>query len=155
MNENNILGQVVSIYIQKQKGGIRRPVPKAILEEDKGLLGDFYSKGGSRQISILTAESKSEILSLRNKGLCVKRFHENITIKNLDISSLTIGSRIQIGGTVQEVTQIGKKCFQECKIVQNNEICPLVTQVVFTKTLIGGTINIEDTVILLSPLKPI
>lgn len=144
MDKNNSIGEVVAIYIQDRKGKPYRPIPQGIFEKDKGLLGDIHSTGGSRQVSIFSTEGREEILSLNTKGLCAKKFHENIRVKNLDISNLTIGSKIFIGETIQEITEIGKRCFPECNIVKEGKTCALSTQVIFTKVVKGGKIKTGD-----------
>ena len=144
MNKYNSVGEVVAIYIQTRKRGSYELIPEGIFEKDKGLLGDVHSTGGRRQVSIFSTEGRKEILSLNIKGLCAKRFHENIRVKNLDTSNLTIGSKIVIGETIQEITEIGKRCFPECKIVKEGKNCALSTQVIFTKVIKGGKVKIGD-----------
>lgn len=144
MNKYNSVGEVVAIYIQNKKGDPYRLMKEGIFEKDKGLLGDVHSTGGRRQVSIFSTEGRKEILSLNIKGLCAKRFHENIRVKNLDTSNLTIGSKIVIGETIQEITEIGKRCFPECKIVKEGKNCALSTQVIFTKVIKGGKVKIGD-----------
>ena len=144
MNKYNSVGEVVAIYIQTRKRGSYELIPEGIFEKDKGLLGDVHSTGGRRQVSIFSTEGRKEILSLNIKGLCAKKFHENIRVKNLDTDNLTIGSKIVIGETIQEITEIGKRCFPECKIVKEGKTCALSTQVVFTKVIKGGKIRIGD-----------
>lgn len=146
MDKDNSIGKVVGIYIQDKKGYPRKPISKGVFEKDKGLLGDAYSQSGSRQVSIFTLEGREEISSSDTKGLCTERFHENITIKDLDIEKLKIGSIIKIGETLQKITGLGKRCFLECKIIKEGETCPLSKQVIFTKVLKGGEIGVGDTI---------
>ncbi|NMB27261.1 MAG: MOSC domain-containing protein [Tissierellia bacterium] len=144
MNKYNSVGEVVAIYIQNKKEEPYRLMKEGIFQKDKGLLGDIHSKGGKRQVSIFSTDGREEIVSLDTKGLCVKKFHENIRVKNLDTSNLTIGSKIVIGETIQEITEIGKRCFPECKIIKEGKNCALSTQVVFTKVIKGGKVKIGD-----------
>lgn len=142
--EEAIIGRLDSIYIKRKKDTPRYLVSKAILKKDLGIVGDLYSRGGDRQVAILSTESKRAIKDMESKGICSERFHENLTIKALDIKSLKIGSRIKIGGSIQEVSELGKKCFPECRLVKNKKYCPLKTDLIFTKVLKGGEINSGD-----------
>lgn len=147
MNKKKIIGKIDSIYIQEKKGGYRKKVSKGVLKKNKGLLGDSYAQGGSRQISLLSKKSREIIMSLETKGLCTEMFHENLTIDGLDLEKIEIGSRILIGDSIQEVTGVGKKCFPECERVKKSYTCPLSREVTFTKVLKGGIIRENDILI--------
>ena len=69
MDRYDPVGEIVAIYTQNKKGGPRELISEGFFEKGKGLLGDAYSKGGIRQVSIFTAEGKEEIAS---SGLIVE-----------------------------------------------------------------------------------
>lgn len=140
------IGEVVALYIKENKSKANRTILEGFFQKDKGLRGDVHSKGGNRQISIFTLEGREEILSSNLKGLCTQRFYENIRVKNLNLEKLTIGSKLKIGETLQEVTEIGKGCFPECNIIKDGITCPLSKQVLFTKVLREGKIKVGDPV---------
>lgn len=144
MGRYEIIGEVVGIYIKESKEIPRKPIKEGYFEKDLGLLGDIYSKGGNRQIAIFTEEGWEEILNLGMEGLCIGKFHENIKIRNLKFDNLDIGSIIKIGETIQEITEIGKKCFPECNIIKKSEACILSKKVIFTKVIKSGNITIGD-----------
>ncbi|SDY88709.1 MOSC domain [Proteiniborus ethanoligenes] len=142
----NLNGQVVDIWISKEKGTPRVGVREALLKENHGIVGDVNSGDNDRQVTLLTKECREKVKKLNLKGLCTDRFHENITVENIDLCNLYTGQRICLGETVHEITQIGKKCFSECNIVKNGETCPLSREVVFTKVIKGGVVKKGDIV---------
>jgi MOSC domain-containing protein YiiM len=137
-------GEIVGIYIQKEKGQKPELVGKAYLKEELGLTRDIHSGGGERQVSIFTEEGWNEIKDKELKGLCINKFHENIRVKNVDINNISQGSTVLIGETLHQITEIGKSCFPECNLIKQGKTCPLHQGVIFTKVLKGGEIKIGD-----------
>ena len=131
------IGEIVGIYIEEERGA-RTLIEEGYFKEGLGLIGDIHSKGGSRQVSIFTEEGWDEIKSSEVKGLCTNRFHENISVKSLNLEYAIPGNTIRIGKTLHEITEVGKACFPECNIIKNGKTCPLHREVIFTKVLKGG-----------------
>jgi PAS domain S-box-containing protein len=144
MNKHSIIGEVSAIYLQDNKESPKRLIKEGYFEKDLGLVGDIHSKGGKRQVSMFTEEGREKILLSNIKGLCTGRFHENIRVKNLNMDMLKLGSKIIIGETIQEISEIGKSCFPECNLVKEGKICPLSKEVIFTKVIKEGNIKIGD-----------
>jgi MOSC domain-containing protein YiiM len=71
-------------------------------------------------------------------------FAENITTAGIDLVSLPIGTRLQIGGTLLEVTQIGKECHTRCAIYYQAGDCVMPKEGIFAKVITGGTIKPGD-----------
>ena len=71
-------------------------------------------------------------------------FAENITTSGIDLVSLPIGSRLQIGETLLEVTQIGKECHTRCAIFYQAGDCVMPKEGIFVKVLTGGIIKPGD-----------
>ncbi|HHV27044.1 MAG TPA: MOSC domain-containing protein [Tissierellia bacterium] len=142
-------GEVVAIYIKNKRGEQEKLTQGGNFKTGHGLIGDIHSKGGNNQVSIFTLEGREKNSSLAHKGLCMERFYENITIKNIDVSRLYIGLRLIIGETIHEITQIGKKCFPECKLIRSGEVCSLAKEVIFTKIIKSGKIKIGDNIIII------
>lgn len=143
------IGEVTAIYIKHIKEEPNRFIEEGFFEKDMGLVGDIHSSKGSKEVSIFTAGGWDEILLSYTEGLCINRFHENIRIKNLELYRLKVGHNIKIGESVQEVTQIGKRCFPECEIVKKGKTCPLSKQVIFTRVLESGRVRIGDEIFLI------
>ncbi|SHF24856.1 MOSC domain-containing protein YiiM [Marinitoga hydrogenitolerans DSM 16785] len=137
---------IVSINISKRKGVVKEPVQKAEIKENWGIIGDAHAGNWHRQISMLSEES---IDKMRNLGYELKYgdFAENITVKNGDIYKLPVGTKVKIGETLLEITQIGKKCHTSCAISQTIGKCVMPIEGIFLKVLKGGEIKVGDSVI--------
>ncbi len=133
-------GKVLSINISEKKSVKKKPVEEAVLIQDKGLEHDAHAEGGIRQVSLLAVES---IEKMRQLGLDVNPgdFAENITTEGIDLLSLPLGTRIQIGETVLEVTQHGKICHTRCNIYKTVGDCVMPKEGIFCKILKGGLIK--------------
>ena len=111
-----------------------------------GVEGDKKAKGGDRQ---LTLADESNLIAYRTdgNGLCVRRFMPNIATSGIDYNNLTVGSQLKIGDTVIEISSTEKKCFDECKFVQNDSHCEIKHNCAFAKIIVGGTIKAGDEII--------
>lgn len=78
------------------------------------------------------------------KGLCSGKFAENITTEGINLYELPVGTKLEIGETSQEVTQIGKECHAGCAIFQQIGQCIMPKEGIFTKVLRGGKIKVGD-----------
>ncbi|CEN77645.1 MOSC domain-containing protein [[Clostridium] sordellii] len=144
--EMNKKGIVVAINISDKKGVIKNPVEVGIFKENHGLVGDAHAGNWHRQVSLLSDES---IDKLRNKGiedLSVGTFAENITTKGIVLYELPIGTKLKIGDTIQEVTQIGKTCHKGCSIKTQVGDCVMPREGIFTKVIKGGKVIPGDTI---------
>jgi MOSC domain-containing protein YiiM len=68
--------------------------------------------------------------------------------------SLPVGSRLQVGGTLLEVTQIGKECHTRCAIFYQAGDCVMPKEGIFARVIIGGVIKPGDKVQLIDTLAP-
>src|SRR5512138_848818 len=109
METNPMPANVVAVCISKNKGERKTPVDRVVLREKHGIVNDAHAGEWHRQVSLLAQES---IDKMRNLGLDVTSgdFAENITTLGIDLPALPVGSRLTIGETLLEVTQIGKEC---------------------------------------------
>lgn len=141
-------GKIVAVSISKDKGERKTPVPAAMLRENHGVLGDAHAGEWHRQVSLLAMES---IGKMQKMGLDVKAgdFAENITTEGIDLLTLPIGSRLAVGETILEVTQIGKECHTRCAIYYQAGDCVMPKEGIFAKVLQGGVVRQGETVIML------
>lgn len=139
------MGKVVAIYQSVKKGERIRLDQPALFIPGFGLEGDSHGGRDLRQVCLFGLNSNEQLQKLDGAGLCTGRFNENITIDGIALFQLPIGSRVKIGETIQEITQIGKKCFG-CQIADENGKCVLANEVVFTAVITGGYIKEGDTV---------
>ena len=136
-------GTIRSISVGKKRGTKKENIPRAILKEDYGIVGDVHA-GTQRQLSLLAEES---IDKMRQKGLMLSPgdFAENITTKGIDLMSLEIGSKLRMGDTaLLEITHIGKICHDKCSIYYQVGDCVMPREGVFASVLKGGTIKLKD-----------
>ena len=138
------MAEVKFIKINRSKGQPRDIVDKGYFEENRGLKGDIHAVGGNRQVSILGTESKRMIKEYKNEGLCTVKFEENITIKGLELFKYSVGTRLKIGDSVVEITQLGKKCFKGCAISEASNKCVLTRECIFTKVIKSGWVKKGD-----------
>ena len=132
-------GTVVAISLSPGKGTPKSNVATGLLVENWGIEGDAHAGPWHRQVSLLATESIDKI---RAKGLDVGPgdFAENITTTGIDLPSSPIGSRLIIGDTELEVTQIGKKCHSGCAIFQAAGDCVMPREGIFARVIRGGAI---------------
>ena len=138
-------GKIVSVNISDSKGVRKKPVKEAVLRAEYGIEGDAHaSSDWHRQVSLLALESirKMQALDLDvNPG----DFAENITTEGIDLLSLPVGTRLEIGsGVVAEVSQIGKECHTRCAIYYQAGDCVMPTEGIFVRVLRGGQIEEGD-----------
>jgi len=137
------MGMVKAVCISENKGERKKPVESVELRENHGIVGDGHAGDWHRQVSLLAQES---IDKMRAMGLDVTAgdFAENITTTGIDLVSLPIGSRLQAGGTLLEVTQIGKECHTRCAIYYQAGDCVMPKEGIFARVITGGIIRPGD-----------
>jgi MOSC domain-containing protein YiiM len=131
-------GRVIGVCASERKTDPKKNVGKGFLKKGLGLVGDSHA-GTEKEVSLLAVES---ILKLRREtGISAGPgcFAENITTEGIDLTSLLIGSRLQIGEAQLVVIQLGKDPLQAhtynyqgysilpkdglfCKVIESGEI---------------------------------
>lgn len=134
------LKRVVAVCVSVNKGERKTPVDQVELKENHGIVGDAHSGDWHRQISLLAKES---IAKMQKMGLDVDTgdFAENITTEGVDLVNLPIGSQLEIGQTLLEITQIGKECHDRCAIYHQAGDCVMPKEGIFAKVIKGGNIK--------------
>jgi MOSC domain-containing protein YiiM len=138
-----MIGRVVAVCTSLNKGERKKPVDEVDVRENFGIVDDAHAGEWHRQLSLLAIES---IQKMKDKGLDVDTgdFAENITTEGIDLPSLPIGTRLTIGDTLHEVTQIGKECHTRCAIYHQAGDCVMPREGIFVKVLKGGKIRKDD-----------
>lgn len=134
---------VVAVNISEKKGERKTPVTAVDLLLNHGIAGDAHAGVWHRQVSLLAEES---IDKMRALGLNVNAgdFAENITTKGINLVSLTVGSLLQVGESLLEVTQIGKECHTRCAIYYQAGDCVMPKEGIFARVITGGTVRPVD-----------
>ena len=137
--------QVVAVCISEKKGERKTPVASVELREEHGIVGDAHAGDWHGQVSLLAHES---IEKMQRMGLAVESgdFAENITTSGIELFSLPVGTRLTIGETLLEVTQIGKECHTRCAIFYQAGDCVMPREGIFARVLKGGAVKPGDRV---------
>ena len=137
------MAKVVAICTSPKKGTVKKKVEEAILIEDFGIKDDAHAGKWHRQVSLLELKKIDEF---NRQGGNVKfgDFGENIVIDGIEVDKLPVGQKIKVGEAILEITQIGKKCHNECEIFHRVGKCIMPIYGVFSKVLKGGKVAIND-----------
>ena len=141
---------VVSVNISEQKGTRKHPLQVPVTITMLGMQGDAHAGDWHRQLSLLAQES---IDKMQGHGLVLQPgdFAENITTQGLDLLTLPIGTRLQVGTAVtMEVTQIGKECHLGCEIRKLVGDCVMPREGIFARVITSGTIQAGDIITIIS-----
>ena len=138
------MAKVVSVNISERKGTLKTPVPQITLRLRHGIVGDAHAGDWHRQISLLADESVDTMRSLCPVELDAGVFAENINTRGIELKTLPVGTRLRIGQTEVEVTQIGKECHNDCAIKKAVGKCVMPTEGIFAVVVKEGVIRPED-----------
>jgi MOSC domain-containing protein YiiM len=143
-------GSVLAVCTSLNKGERKKPVPTVELVVEHGIAGDAHAGDWHRQVSLLAQES---IDKMRAMGLSVSAgdFAENITTTGIDLVSLPVGTRLSLGSTLLEVTQIGKECHTRCAIYYQAGDCVMPKEGIFARVLKGGVVAAGTEILLVTP----
>jgi MOSC domain-containing protein YiiM len=137
-------GKVIAVNISEKKGIPKKTIEQGEFKVDHGLVGDAHAGNWHRQVSLLGIESINKMKALGIEGLCTGKFAENLTTEGIVLYELPVGTKMKIGETLHEVTQIGKECHTKCAIFQQIGSCVMPTEGIFTKVLKNGIIKAGD-----------
>lgn len=137
-------GRILAVNISEKKGVFKKTIERGEFKVDHGLEGDAHAGNWHRQVSLLGIESINKMKALGIEGLCTVKFAENLTTEGIELWKLPVGTKLKIGETEQEVTQIGKECHIKCEIFQKIGSCIMPTEGIFTRVLKSGVIKPGD-----------
>lgn len=140
------MAKVLAVNISREKGVIKTSVKEGVFLENYGLQDDAHAGDWHRQVSLLGQESVDKIKALGIENLEAGIFAENILTEGIVLYELPVGTKLKVGETLQEVTQIGKKCHHGCEIFQKVGDCVMPREGIFTRVLKGGTIREGDSI---------
>ena len=142
-------GEVIAVCTSPKKQTRKININECLVEKNHGLMGDAHSSPEThRQVSLLALES---IDKMRDMGLDVHPgdFAENITTTGIELVTIPIGTRLQVGDSIMEVTQIGKECHNRCAIYQQAGDCIMPREGIFARAITGGKVKTGDKVMIL------
>ena len=137
------MAEVIAVCISERKGVQKHPVPWIDVKKRHGIAGDAHAGDWHRQISLLADES---VDTMRAAGLTLSpgAFAENILTRGIELNALAVGTRLRVGQTLLEVTQIGKECHSDCAIKRTAGKCVMPTEGIFAVVLEEGRIQSGD-----------
>ena len=137
------MAEVIAVCISEKKGTVKHTVPCIDVRCRHGIVGDAHAGDWHRQISLLADES---VDTMRAMGLTLApgAFAENILTRGIELKSLPIGTRLRVGETLLEVTQIGKECHSDCEIKKTTGKCVMPTEGIFAVVVEEGRIQSGD-----------
>jgi len=137
-------GTIVAVCRSEEKHTQKNEAVELVLIPDFGIEGDAHAGFAHRQVSLLGNESVDK---MRGKGieLAPGAFGENLLTRGIDLISLEVGERLEVGDeVVLEVTQIGKECVDRCAIYYQVGDCVMPREGIFTRVVSGGRIRPGD-----------
>jgi len=139
-------GKILAVNVSLNKGERKASVPFVTLRVEHGVEGDAHAGDWHRQVSLLAMESIAKMQAL---GLKVGEgdFAENITTQGVDLVNLPVGTRLTLGETVLEVTQIGKVCHTRCAIFYQAGDCVMPKEGIFARVITGGVLRPGDEIV--------
>lgn len=136
-------GVVVATSISVKKGTRKVPQESIALEVGLGVQGDAHAGAWHRMVSLLPEESVDEMRQMLPK-LAAGDFAENILTRGLSLKELPVGTVLEVGECELAMTQIGKKCHNDCEIHRITGKCVMPTDGVFAVVTRGGTVRPGD-----------
>ena len=125
------MAQVTAVNISEKKGVRKHEVPYIDLKLRHGIVGDAH--GGvdtMRAVCPIALDS----------GI----FAENINTRGIELRTLPVGTRLRVGETELEVTQIGKQCHNDCEIKRATGKCVMPTEGIFAVVVKEGRVQAGD-----------
>ena len=147
------MAKVVSVNISTKKGMIKHPVEQIELKINHGIVNDAHAGDWHRQISLLDLSSFDKMHNTANVALRPGIFAENITTEGIDLWSLPIGTRLQIGPTLLEITQIGKECHRHCQVFKEVGDCVMPREGIFAVVIKEGVIKAGEAVKIIPTIR--
>lgn len=137
-------GSVRALYVFRVRGQPGESVEEAEFISGAGMTGDRHADGGTRQVTLLPAETRDWMNRQKMEGLCFRRYKANIETEGLDTDLLKPGTMFAAGTAVFRVSESGKECFDDCPLFQKGEGCRLSSGGIFLAVVRTGKVSIKD-----------
>jgi MOSC domain-containing protein YiiM len=135
-------GKVVGVCMSQRRTDPKKNIGKGILQKGSGLIGDSHA-GTEKEVSLLAIESIRRLCQETAISAGPGCFAENITTEGIDLTSLPIGTHLQVGEANLMVIQIGKDPSQAH--TYNYQVYSILPKEgVFCKVMESGGIKVGD-----------
>jgi len=135
-------GKVVGVCISQKRTEPKKNVGKGFIKIGLGLVGDSHA-GTEKEVSLLAIDSIQRLCKETGISAGPGCFAENITTEGIDLTSLPIGTHLQVGEANLMVIQIGKDP-SEAHTYNYQGYSILPKEGVFCKVMKSGEIKVED-----------
>jgi MOSC domain-containing protein YiiM len=123
----------------------RVPVERVTLAENRGIEGDAKGRPGTRQLNIMPAEMLAE-LAAEGFKTAPGEMGEQIVVAGIDPTTIGVGTRVQIGEAVVEVTIPRTGCSRFEYIQGKPKESVRGRLGVMARVVAGGTVAVGDNV---------
>ena len=143
-----MVAHIEAVCLSQKKGIVKKEQDQVEVQVNWGIEGDAHAGDWHRQISLLAGESidgVKEVLPTLKNGA----FAENIITRGIELNTLQIGDRLQVGDqVVLEITQIGKECHNSgCAIKKATGDCIMPREGIFARVIKGGVVVKDDSIL--------
>ena len=138
------MAQVTAVNISEKKGVRKHEVPYIDVKCHHGIVGDAHAGAWHRQISFLAVVSADTLRASCPLELFACIFAEIINTRGIVLKTRPVGTRLRVGETELEVTQIGKQCHNDCEIKRTTGKCVMPTEGIFAIVIKEGRIQAGD-----------
>ena len=144
-----MVAHIEAVCLSQKKGIVKKEQDQVEVQVNWGIEGDAHAGDWHRQISLLAGESidgVKEVLPTLKNGA----FAENIITLGIELNTLQIGDRLQVGDqVVLEITQIGKECHNSgCAIKKATGDCIMPREGIFARVIKGGIVTKDDSILM-------
>jgi MOSC domain-containing protein YiiM len=140
--QHRMVGKVVGVCMSQRKTDPKKNVGKGFLQKGLGLLGDAHA-GAEKEVSLLAMESIRRLCQETGISAGPGCFAENITTEGIDLTSVPLGSKLQVGETKLLVIQIGKDP-SEAHTYNYQGYSILPKEGIFCKVIESGEVRVGD-----------
>lgn len=103
------IGTVTWIGVRPERDGAMRVLDAAFAVADRGLSGDHYQSGGSRQITLIQAEHLPVIAALVGREVTPQLVRRNLVVSGINLLALR-NQRFAIGEVILVATSACAPC---------------------------------------------
>jgi MOSC domain-containing protein YiiM len=135
-------GIVVGVCMSERRTDPKKNVAKGFLRKGFGLVGDSHA-GTEKEVSLVAIESIHKLNEDTGIEAGPGCFAENITTEGMDLTSLPIGARLEVGEAQLMVIQVGKDPLQ-AHTYNYLGYSILPKEGVFCKVLESGEVKVGD-----------
>lgn len=139
-----IIAEVISVNSSPGRGTPKYPVAEGHFIKDHGMEGDGHAGKWHRQVCVFDV-SAMDSMSEEERKACEATYSENITTRGFTPWTLPVGSKIEIGGTLLELTQIGKEFTKDPSLHTPREVI-MHEKGIFCVVLKTGVVKAGDRV---------